>query len=787
MPGGIDIGTETIIVATPSGTTRHRNAMRPVDDGERVDDATLTVRVGDSRYVIGDAAGTVGGGDDTVERLFGGPRGERDRDVAGSALDALLAGSAGANGDDSPDGGSVYGYVSRDPETLSELSQLAADRAVEVTPVDPGMAVCYDAFETPPDGLGVALGDGRAFAALAVGGVPVATATVAYRGRWYDVTDAVADLDGAGVRPAWNREQYVALFGELARELAAEAPALAGPVAVALGGVDTPVGLAAADLRRAGETLGAEIESVTAADTPDEAPARGALVATQPGARSGPVPAFAATDAYAHGLVDIGAATDAFAGAVEGATEPRSEPAREARTRPAPAAGVDSGIRDTTDTGAGGTHLPTDGVGWALHALVEHLDGETDRLRRLVEDLEETVEAELAELEQQMAASQAVGELETAIERTEEGLEELDDDISEIRAVLAGLDEGTFEGSDGALAPGEAFESVAVDALQDDIESVETALSGRIETLWEEIDDIDARLVDLSARLGDLPELEDDLQSTSAAVEELSAGTRELRQSLTALQERIEAAEGQMATADDVESVAADLDRIEGDLDEVRTQLQEADWVEPAQLDAHGRDLDALRETVVDHAQRLEGVERTTSDLDDRLEQAFRNTAKAEALSSLQTEVSRIQTRLSSTDAAESGDVESLDARLDTLQEEVDQLRKMVDSLAESTVTRSELDETTERLEGRLTETTDSLDSRLADLEAQGRPTARPEGTPTGDTDSRFMLQLLAIALATVCGLGALFAAELARMDIAVGFLALAAGPVAVLWLSRGT
>jgi pilus assembly protein FimV len=772
VPGGIDIGAETVVVAAPDETTRHRNAIRVIEDRAAVEDSSLTFQHDGTHYAIGTAAEHAGDGDGdhAVERLFGG---QQDGDLVGRALEALLAAAAGR-----PRG--TYGCVDRDAAVLNAISDPTADREFELMPVDPGMAVCYEAFDPPPGGLGVVLGDGRAVGTLAVEGVPVATATVTYEDQWYDVTDAVEDVSTDSVRAAWNRGQYGAVLGVLATELAGRAPSVAGPLAVALGGSDAPRGLTAADLHLAGEALDVTVDAVTVADRPAETPARGALAAARVGERSGPVPAFAATDEYARGRVDIEGTTAALAGVVEDADAPES-------------ADVDG------TAGGGGTTAregsrDESGVGPALAALAEQLDAETGRLDRLFDEVDETVasvEADLADLERESPSGERVGELEATVDRTEETLGEVTDDIAEIQAVLAGLDDESFDGADASGA----YESVAVDALQDDIESVESALSGRIETIWDEIDGIEDQLVDVSAQLGNLPELEDDIESTQSSVETLTEQTGQLRQSLATLQDRVDGTEERMATTDELASVSDELERVGGELEQVRTRLRDADWVEPAQLDAQARDLDALRETVLDHARRLEGVEQTTSDLDNRIEQTFRNTAKAEALSSLQAEVSRLRSNLSGeTDAGADTDAlddldervraldertRALDDRLSGAAEEFDQLRSTVDSVAERAVTRSDLDEQTGALDARTTEALDDLDARLAALE-----NGRGQGDQTA-VGSGFARLVLSVALVSAAGLGAMLALASDRPDVAAGFLLLVAGPAVLLWVTE--
>lgn len=743
MHGGIDIGTETVVVATPGGTARYRNAVRPVDDADETGGSTPTVQTERGVYAVGDSAvpesaeGTVPPGED-VTRLFGEAG---DHGPAGAALETLFEATDDRPPDERPLGEDLHGYVDRG--STGELSRLSADRPFDLVPVDPGMAVCYDALDTPPEGVGVALGGGQALATLALGGVPVATATVPYRDRWYDVTDAVPDVAGDSVRASWSREQYRALLADVAAALVEDGPVVSGPVAVALGGEAAPTGLSAGDLRGVEDALGVPVGSVRVTGSPAEAPARGAMVAADPDGQSGAVPAFAATDAYAPGFVDVAAATDTLGAA----------------------------LADDTARDRGETAIPPqeERLGLALGAVVDSVAGGTGGLRGELAETRaavEEVESALSELEAATPSRGTVDTLAATVEESGERLDTLAADISELRAVVAGLEGESVEGTELEGA----FESVSADAVQEDIDAVETALTGRIEALWEEIDGINSRLVDITARLDGVSELESELESTGAEMEALSGRVEELGRSLDGVRERVADAEDQMATGEEMASLRAELERVDGRVDAVRKRFREADWVEPAQLDSQARDLNTLRETVTGHARRLEAVEQSTSDLEDQIEQTFRNTAKAEALSSLQTEVSRLQQERTAGPDAET--IEAFESRLDEFAGRLDRFQTTVDSIADSAVRQSTLDETRE-----------SLESRVTELE---REATADDGT--GGREDEFLRPLLAVALASAAGLGALLALEFERPAVALGFLVFVAGPAALVWLlGRGS
>lgn len=753
MTGGIDVRETAVVVATPDGTARHRNAIRRLD-GDEAGTSGLVIATDSGRFAVGNAAGT-GSDEEPAGVLFGG---DLESAVLAEATEALLAETGGGPSV----GAGVLGYVDRDPGVRGQLSGMRG--AVDVVPVDPGMAVCYDVFGTQPDGIGVALDDGVAVATLAVAGTPVATATLGYRDRWYDVTDA-ADVGGEGLRAEWARIRYEALLGDLAADLSATAPALDGPVALALGGAAAPTGLTEESTRVVGDELRVGLGSATVPEAPDVAPARGALVAAEnAGDPPGPVPAFAATGAYVPDLADTGAAADAFGTAIDRRVTTAGTRSTERRRGPADA------------TGAAGTEASATAAGEVRHAriasalgrLVERIDAEetAEELGALRDEMEDAVgdlAGDLEELDATTAPEAAVADLEAAVTEIEASLDDLENDVAEVQAVLAGLEgEASLDVPDVSDAVG----SVAVDALENDIDAVEEDLSARIEGLWEELDSVNDELVDVSASVGELPDLEGDIESTRASVEELREETAGIQESVADLRSSVDAVRENAATAGDVRSVADDLAAVGRDLDRLESAFDEVERTDPGRVDDLERDLGALRETVVDHARRLEGVERTASDLDDRIESAFRDTAKADALSSLQAEVSRIRTSASDAHEEASAAVETATSHAETiesLEEDVDQLRQMVDSIAGSSATRSEMDDS------------------LADLEDR---IAALESTQGGRGVGKQTLQVMAVGLGSVGLLAATLAVQLEQVPFALGFVALVAGPAAWLLLS---
>ena len=755
VPGGIDIARETAVVATADGTARHRNLIRRLDDGES-DGGPLTITTDGDQFAVGDAAGAADSEGAAV--LFGDGWGP---DVLGAAVGALLA-DASATAGPLPPGEDRLGVVERDPATARQLSAL---REFDAVPVDPGMAVCYDAFGEQPDGIGVAIGDGVAAAAVAVAGTPVAVASVDYEDRWDDVTGAGDRVAGDGIGAEWTRIKYEALLGRLGASLAAEAPALPDSVALAIGGSDAPVAVEHLDVGGLGEPLGVVVDPVPVAEPFEASPARGALlVAERAGDQPGPVPAFAATAAYVPGLADTGKAAEALGDAADrqmAATGTAGGP-MDGDSEAATAAG---GRGQERSAGTTGEQPPEPAVAAAVGRLVDRMEGTADRLAAYQESVDETL-GELADdieaVREDAAPERALEELTASVQQLEAFLDELEADIEELQAAVTGLEDGTGD----APAVADALGSVAVDTLENDLDAVEEDLSARIEGIWAELDAVDDELVDLSAQVADLPDLADEVESTAASVGELRAETAELRESVAGLRESVASVEESAAMGDDVDALAEELAGLGTELDRLRTEFRELDRADPAAVEQLQADLDALRETVVDHAQRLEGVERTASDLDDRLESAFRDTAKADALSSLQAEVSRIREAASEAQEQAGSAVETTEQQADTigtLEEDVDQLRQMVDSVAGSTVTRSELED---------------LEERVAALEQA--PGGQPSPAPFG----RNALALLAVAIGSAGVLGAMLALTLGDDLVVAGFFLLVVGPAAWLLLT---
>jgi len=690
VPGGVDVSPDSVVVATSSGTTCHRNAICKLEKAQTRWGTELTVGTDSGRYAVGNEIDEAAMQD--AQPLFGGPR---DRAwlsrVAGPALGQLLSAST-----DGQFGGALVGYVDRETEVSNDLAHAAIELEATFVPVDPGMAVCYDAFEVPWNCLGILRDTDRVFATLAIGGVPVATAQI-----------DVQDETGTG-EPGTDREDspdgwIETLLSEIATELPADVPMIDEPLRVATGGTAVPetesdrAPRIVAESERVAEavweTLGMDVGTTRVRKKPAHAPARGALIAAEHADDwMGSVPSVAATDKYAIGLADTSRAVAAVA--------------------------------EQSDRGEK-EHVPT---------------------------IREGVTATVAGIEAD--------------------LDKLDAEIEEMRSTLADVEEDTDPGANGDEP--EVPRHRALETFHSDIDAVEEQFSNRIRALWEAVDEINERLVDISSQVEELPIIEGDIESTQDIVDDLADEIVEIHHSMEDLRETVNTVDDATATSDALATVREDLDGVATDLEQLRSEFEDTDRVSPEQLETVEGDIDALRTTVLDHARRMEGVERTASDLEDRIEHVFRDTAKAEALASLQEEVRRIRqtaNRATETASATRSDVEEIAETVTDLQSELEQTHQMVDSVAGSSATRSELEEAIGNVEDTLAELEDNqqaLEDRIDDK----------------NIPSPVLFPLVVTCFTALALLAGFLAFELGQSTLGRGFAVLVAGGIAFLWLS---
>jgi len=686
----VDVSPDSIVVASSSGTTCHRNAIYRLEKAQTRWETELTIGTDSGRYAFGNEIEEAAMPD--AETLFGG---SRDRDwlssVGGPALGQLLSAST-----DGQFGGDLVGYVDRETEVSQDLAHAALELEATFVPVDPGMAVCYDAFEVPWNCLGILRDPERVFATLAIGGVPVATARV-------DVQTDTETGDSGKEVSTEDDEWIETVLSEIATELPADVPMIDEPLGVATGGAavpktesDRPPRVLEESERVAEavwETLGMDVGTTRVMKKPARAPARGALIAAEHADDwMGTVPSVAATDKYAIGLAETSR---------------------------------------------------------AVAAVAEESDrGEKEHVATIREGVTATVAG------------------------IEADLDKLDAEIEEMRSTLADVEEDTDPGANGDEP--DLPRHRALETFHSDIDAVEEQFSNRIRALWEAIDEINDRLVDISSQVEELPTIEGDIESTQDIVDDLADEIVDIHHSMEDLRETVKTVDEATATSDALSTVREDLDGVATDLEQLRTEFEDTDRVSPEQLETVVGDIDALRTTVLDHARRMDGVERTASDLEDRIEHVFRDTAKAEALASLQEEVRRIrQTANQATKMANAtrADVDELAESVTDLQSDLEQMSQMVDSVAGSSATRSELEEAI-----------GDVEETLAELEATQQ--TLKDRLDSKNIPSPVLLPLVVTCFTALSLLAGLLAFELDQATLGRGFAVLVAGGLAFLWLS---
>lgn len=722
------------MVATPAGTTTHPNAVRLVDgdaDESTGGDGDLVVETDEGTCLVGEAA-TAGDG---WESLLGGdpalPRAAR-----AAAVEAFLD----AYADDPGEG--VVRYVDRAGGT-DLLASVLRELGYSATELDAGMAVCHAAFDPPATAVGIAVGEHRATATLAVSGVPVGTAAVE-RDEWYE---RPGDASAEGIAGEWLAMQYETLLGDLAAELGDAAPAVEGPVPVAVAGEAAPPEV---DDRTA-DALAArfpfEVGAVTVADDPAGALARGALAAAE--ADDG-VPV--ATPAYAHGATGdaVGADPGGAAEALGAATRDGVETVADA---PTPRDGTDPGTGGDVTAAVASTQTELARLerrnaktGRAISTLIDRVEragvgAEAERIEALGEEVEaiqsrlpdeegpiggvpagldedlddlresvERLEADLEAMETATADAGAVEDLESSLSSMDETVDQLESDTRKLQSLVADLDDDVSIEDLGSDEPD----------LRNDIEALDDRIADAMENVWEEVDELDSRLTDVSATVEDLPDLESDVRSTRDSVVDLDEEVSNLRETLGRLQNDVSNLDDRTASAEDVEAVRNRLESLSTDVDVLRREFDEEERVDPATVEEMGSNLDGIRKTLMSQAERLEDVENETSNLDNRIENVFQNTAKAEALSSLEAEVSRIrqtanQSEATANDAASR--VDEMQNKVQNQRQELSTISTNIDNLAGNAVTRGEMESKVGNLEDRIDRLEGTLRGELEDLE----------------------------------------------------------------------
>jgi predicted nucleic acid-binding Zn-ribbon protein len=794
MPLGIDVEMWTIHLATPQGTTRHSNAIRRASDDETPPpEEAITIEIDDETYVV------AGEGDgDPDYRLFG----DTDDTPAAVQTEAAEAFLASVVDRDDTDAADRLRYVANGA-AADTLATVATGAGYEATPVDAGMAVSYTVLDAPATGLGISITDERVVATLAAAGVPVATTRLDLDGDWFDLgRDGSSVTDGPS--SDWLARQYETLFADLGHELVRSAPALEGPVTVAIGGSGAPAG----EVDRLAEALAAtlpfEVGSATVAEDPDTALARGALAAaTADDGVEAPRPAFAADVPFVGGLADFRAATDTLgAGAknatplVDGSDGPAAGQASSAALATLDRRGAMTarGVSDLADRLEAGDAASVDSFRANLESLesrlpdeeaLETLEGDLSEEIEALGETVETIETDLDSLDDEAASASTVADLEASLESLDAAVADLERDAEAIRAAITGLDADTD--LEAPEVSGEGVDSLRADALQEDIEAVETDLADRIGGVWDELDELEGRLVDVEASADAVPDLESSVTSTRNAVVDLEEETDHLQEVVASFRADLESVGEETPSTAAVESIEADLERLADDVESLRQEVESTDRVDPAAVEGLEKDLDALRQTLITRADRMESLEDTAENLRERIETVYQNTAKSEALASLETETARI--RQTAGEAMERANemtetVSQLRETVDEHDQQLGMISTNVDNLAGNSVTRPEMDAAIDKVEDRLDGTEADIRSELDAVRQLVEDADGGDVEPIEQEGSQELVVILqAVAFVALGVFGALLAVQVGSVLVAGGFLVFSIMPGVLSWL----
>ncbi|PSQ15337.1 hypothetical protein BRD00_14520 [Halobacteriales archaeon QS_8_69_26] len=786
MPTGIDVDASRVVVATPAGTSHHHNGVLRVEDA---DEDALSAETDHATYLIGsDAAGETGD-PAGLDPLIGG-----ESNLSEEARRATVRAFVTAMADED---GPVRD-VTRPGTGADPLDDVLRVMEYDAGEVDAGLAVCHDVFEAPVTGLGVAIFERSVTATVAVGGIAVGSATVDATDDWYNY----GRLDGAdedGLSTAWATMQYETLFADLAAELAGEVPSFDGSVPVAVGGDAAPDGIGDRIADALAEGLPVEVGEVTVADDPGDAPARGALAVAE-SAGDGPTttPAYARDVPHGSGPTDpdavvssVGggvARSEATAGTVAGPG--RTEVASDGTEVEAAVASAHEDLSKLERRSAKTARALSELIGQlddisagaaSLSAIREDLDELEERLGDEAEDLGTTVErleSQVGSHDEETTIAETLADLESTLSTVDETVDELEDETVDIRSAVAELDGDIDADFSGPM------EEVA--ELQDDIDALEKRLEEQMDYVWEEIEELSDELVDVAATVEDVPELEAAVAGTQDSVTDLEGTTQSLQESLADVREELSTLRTESVAESRLEGVESELDNFADKLERLRREVDESEDVDPERIDELETTLDGLRKTMISQGERIDALEDDKAKLDDRIDTVYQNSAKAEALSSLETEVSRIrQTAAEANDAATEMEstVRGLSDTVDSHQQEIATLSTNVDNLAGSAVTRNEVDTELDELDERIEGVEIDYGAELDDLWDLHHELA--EAVEGGDDDDgvQYAVILQGLALVFVGILGGILAFQSGELILLAAFIVLVVLPGAFSWM----
>ncbi|ELY52207.1 disk-shape morphogenesis protein volactin [Natronorubrum bangense] len=767
MEYGLDIGPEAIRAAVEASNGVAIESVRPIvvpADEEKAESAgtetgdELFVEQDETRYAVGPTAKTLADAEgETPATLFAnGVLSEAG--YAGPALETLVDDVLEI--DDAVDGRLCYTtpgpLVDADDPTDTHrdtVASILANRGLDVTPISSGFAVVYDQFtDDNYTGLGIRLGPQTTSVTLAYYGVPALAFSLAKGSAWV-VEQAATETGHEPAQVEATLEQFAldpdAAAGEIEAALAAAFDALISDLAAALEteasendvqqGLAVPVALAGSGVvdgleyllggRFDAAPLPFSIRGVRLANDPATSAARGALAAAKDGVDAHEAVTWSPADVNDTGG-DVSTAI------------------------PAPTGETTLSFDDPLDDGTDTERARADA---AIDQLFARLADRDDEIQSVRADLE-TVFDDLESIEAETASAETVDALEDDLESVTDGLSDLEAERERYTSDLETL-EGELEGV-----------STAYDALEDDVDSLESALTDDFDTLEATIETLETTTADERAALDDrIGDLTADLEAVAERTDTLGDQFERLQASVETLEETTASATALEAVSETVSELEAELDTVDrhgiridglagrleeqalriGDVSDRFTAHAERADEERAQLEG---DLESIDSTLEDELEAVDSgletidervtelgvdLEATTMALEDAEERLTSTAGHVTALDdelaavhdSFRDRTADLETRLETTQetvgglettAADSDRVTAIEAELATLETELDDLTQTVSAVSETVAgleERTAPAETVDALAADLDAISDDLDNRLESVD----------------------------------------------------------------------
>jgi chromosome segregation protein len=327
---------------------------------------------------------------------------------------------------------------------------------------------------------------------------------------------------------------------------------------------------------------------------------------------------------------------------------------------------------------------------------ITELEAEKKSIREDVRDVEERLDDAR---DRQSDAAEQVREIETDVESVEEKREAVEERIERLEDELADIEAEREDVADEmeALEADIDDKTAEIDGLEAEIDELEQELqdsdipelTGRAESIREEIADLEDRMDDLD---GDLNELELEKGYAEEAIEELhddieAAQNRkaEAEETIVDLEESVADEEAKLEEKEEaVEELEAELADLKGEREELRGELEDAKSARDEQAEAVAS-VESDRDDLRDAANRLEWeideLESQVGDYDPE-EIPDHDTVESE-ITRLEAEMSALEPvnmlAIDEYDRVEA-ELDELEEKRETLVEEADGIRERIDA-----------------------------------------------------------------------------------------------------------